>query len=133
MADISVTATSVTTTSGFVRHGTSGATLTQGMPVYLDAATGTIKACTTASEAAAACVGITLNAASSGQPVSYLTEGNLTFNAVLTKGTTYAVSDNAGGIRPVADNGSGDYITLLGVASSTSVLALSIKATGATF
>ena len=45
----------------------------------------------------------------------------------MTAGAVYVVSANAGGIAPVADLGSGDYVTLLGIATSTTNLKLSIS------
>ena len=51
------------------------------------------------------------------------------FGAILTKGETYCVSDAAGGICPIGDVGSGEWVTILGVASDTSTLDVDIKAT----
>jgi hypothetical protein len=48
----------------------------------------------------------------------------------MTVGETYLVSDTAGGIMPVADRDTGDYVTRLGTASSATQLDLAIEATG---
>ena len=42
----------------------------------------------------------------------------------------YYLSDTPGGICPVADIGAGEYVCLIGLASSASVLALDIRYTG---
>lgn len=46
------------------------------------------------------------------------------YGAVLTKGILYIVGDTAGSIYPASDLGSGDQMTVLGVAISTSQLKL---------
>jgi hypothetical protein len=48
----------------------------------------------------------------------------------LTVGTTYVQSDTAGGIMPIADLATGDYVTILGVATSASQLLLDIAVSG---
>jgi hypothetical protein len=48
----------------------------------------------------------------------------------MTVGTTYLVSRTAGGIMPDADRTTGDYVTVLGTAATTTQLDLNIKATG---
>lgn len=74
----------------------------------------------TAVEAAA--VGIAIGAAAGAdQEIVVITKGKLTMSG-LTKGTTYAVSATAGGIAPVADLLSTQYVTILGVALSTTEL-----------
>jgi len=136
MADISVTASSVLGASSAVKtHGTAGATITAGQVVYLDSTTSTYKLADADSGTAAAKVpvGIALHGASSGQPLTILERGNLTLNAVLTAGTAYYLSPTtAGGICPVADVTSGDDVVLLGLATSTTVLAVDIQVTGVT-
>jgi hypothetical protein len=50
--------------------------------------------------------------------------------ATLTVGTLYIASDTPGGIKPIADAVTGDYITLIGTASTATQLDLAINATG---
>jgi len=50
--------------------------------------------------------------------------GNLTISAVMTVGEVYVVSATAGGIAPVGDLVTGNYVTVLGVATTTSNLQL---------
>lgn len=129
MADVSITAADVVASSGAVkRHGDiAGEEITPCMPYYIHPTTlKAMKAVTTDANTARA-VAISLNHALTNQPVSGIVSGDLTTSAVLTASVGYAVSDTAGGIRPLADNGTGDFITSLGVAKSATVLAVDIK------
>lgn len=135
MADLTITAASVLKGSdAVVEHGTFGATVTQGQPVYLDSADGKYKLadCDSATAAAKSPRGIALNAGSNGQPGSIIRSGDLTMGATLTAGTAYYLSPNAGGICPLADVASGDDVVLLGIAESASVLHLDIQIPGVT-
>lgn len=130
MADISITATGVTKGAGAVtERGTAGATLTAGMAVYKDAATGTYKIAHCETSAATAVVaGLALNGASSGQPVEVQTQGIIALNG-LTVGTIYVLSAS-GAIAPAADLASGDYVTVIGVGATSANLDLGINDSG---
>lgn len=133
MADLTITATSVIKGSGArVSQGTAGATITAGQTVYLDTTAGDYKLadCDSATVAARSPAGIALNGGASGQPIDVLTSGPVTIGATLTAGVAYYLSPNAGGICPVADLASGDYPTILGIATSTSVLDVKIHEAG---
>jgi hypothetical protein len=54
----------------------------------------------------------------------------VTYNSAFTVGQVYVASTNAGGIAPYADLGSGDYVTILGVATTATNLKLSINQSG---
>ena len=129
MADLTITVADVKKTdSTSIAEGIAGATITAGQPVYKDStASNKLKPADADVLAAAAAVGIALHGASADQPLKYATSGNLTLSAVMTAGAVYVVSTTAGGIAPVADLGSGDYVTLLGIATSTTNLKLSIS------
>lgn len=129
MADLTITAADVKKTdSTLIAEGIAGGTVTAGQPVYKDStASNKLKAADADVLASAAAVGIALHGASADQPLKYAIGGNLTLSAVMTAGAVYVVSANAGGIAPVADLGSGDYVTLLGIATSTTNLKLSIS------
>ncbi len=75
-------------------------------------------------------VGVALNAASAGQPVTFQQYGNITIGATVATGTAYYVSATAGGICPEADLTTGDFPHFLGFATSTTVIALDPKACG---
>ena len=125
MSDLTITAASVVAGLGAAtRDGVAGAAITAGQVVYRDTADGKWKLadCNSATAAARTPGGIALNGAAIGQPVEVLTEGPVTIGATLTAGVAYYLSGTAGGIRPVADNTTGDYPTIVGIATSTTVL-----------
>lgn len=136
MTDISITAANVIAGSNAtIRHGTAGATITAGQVVYLDqATTGRWKLAdgdsASAESRAGAVAGIALNGASDGQPIAVQTAGDITIGGTLTAGDPYYLSGTAGGICPAADVTGGVYNTLLGLASSATVLALDIQYSG---
>ncbi len=132
MADLTITAASVLAdSSATTRNGSAGATITAGQAVYLDSATGTYKlADSNGAAAMRSPVGIALNGAAAGQPLAIAMSGPVTIGATMTAGVAYYLSDTPGGICPVADVGSGEYSTVLGFATSTTVLALKIQESG---
>ncbi len=133
MADLTLTAANVLAGSNATTNlGTAGATITAGQVVYFDDTTKTYKLADTDSATAAvrSPIGLALNGASAGQPLMVQTGGDITLGAVLTAGVAYYLSGTAGGICPVADVTSGDYPVILGMAKSTSVLAIKIVEAG---
>lgn len=133
MADLTITAANVVKGSGSkVVEGTAGASVTAGQVVYEDSATSTYKLadCDSGTAAVRSPAGIALHAAGSGQPLAILTKGPITIGATLTAGVAYYLSATAGGIAPVADLGTGDYPTILGIATSTTVLDVLIHEAG---
>lgn len=136
MTDISITAANVVAGSGAsVEGGIAGETITAGKVVYLDAAT-TGKWLLADSDAAGAAargngrIGIALNGASLNQPIDVQTEGEVTIGGTMTAGLDYYLSDDPGGICPQADLASGDYVTLVGVATTTAILKLRFTYSG---
>ncbi len=118
MADIAITAASVLPGTGAViNRGIAGATITAGQALYADAANNGVlkKANALTSAATAACVGISLNGASSGQPVNYQSSGTYTVGGTVAASVAYAVSGaNDGGIAPVSDiTTMGEILTVL--------------------
>jgi hypothetical protein len=131
MADISITAANVAYISGGKTTGTAGVTITAGQLVYLDAATGTVKLCDSdASAATADCIGIALHGSLAAQPIVYQTDGTLTCGGTLVLGNVYCASVNAGGLAPVADVASPARTTIVGVATSVTVLTLRLYTSG---
>lgn len=135
MADLSITAANVVAAnSAKTRSGTAGATITAGQVVYVDSSDRKFKL----ADADAAGVGdvtkvyIALNGGADGQPMVAAESGDITLGAVMTAGTSYYLSPNPGGIAPANDVLSGDNVILLGVAKSTSVLALKPIISGVT-
>ena len=133
MAAISVTASSVAPgTDCSIASGTAGASITAGQPLYVDTANSNVLkvADCDLSALGATVAGISLHAASSGQPIAYATAGYVTFNAVLTAGKAYVLGATAGDICPIADLTTGWRTTILGIAYSTTSLRLLITSTG---
>jgi hypothetical protein len=133
VADLTITAASVVSGTGaLVAHGTAGAALTAGQVVYLDETTSSYKLSDSNSATAAVrdVDGIALHASAAGQPIAVHTRGPITIGATLVAGQTYALSETPGGIQPVADLGSGEYPTILGMATSTTVLNVKIQSAG---
>ena len=132
MADLSITAADVKKTdTTLIAEGIAGGTVTAGQAVYRDStASNKLKAADADVLASAAAVGIALHGASADQPLKYAIGGNLTLSSVMTVGAVYVVSTTAGGIAPVADLSSGDYVTLLGIATTATNLKISISVSG---
>jgi len=132
MADITVTPASVISGTGAkIEHGKAGATIVAGKAVYLDTAGKyQLSDSNSATAAVRAVDGISLNAASDGQPIAVHKSGPITIGATLSAGATYYLSETPGGIQPGADLTTGEYPTIIGVATSTTVLNVKIQSAG---
>lgn len=133
MTDISITAANVVAGTGAKKsQGIAGETITAGQAIYKDPTSGKYMKADSNSGAAEARVpdGIALHGASNNQPIALQTSGPITIGATLTPGVAYYLSDTPGGICPVADVGSGEYVCLIGLAKSASVLSINIEYTG---
>lgn len=132
MADVTISAANTIAVAGSqIEVVTSNDTITQGQAVYKNpAAANRVDLCDADAAATADCYGISLNSAAAGQPLSIIRSGNLSMGNTLTAGTVYCVSTTPGGIAPEADLGSGDYKTVLGVATSAFNLKISIINSG---
>lgn len=132
MADLTITAASVLAGSNAtVLHGIAGVAITAGQALSR-ASTGNYALCdNNAAAPANSLVGIALNGAAAGQPVAVQVAGDITIGATVSKGAAYYAGDTPGGICPFADLASGEGICLVGVAKSTTEIALAIHNTGA--
>lgn len=131
MADVVITPANVIAQDGaLIEHGTFGAAVTAGQVVYLNTTTRKWELADADALASANGVGIALNGGAADQKGSIVVEGPVALGAVLTLGTAYGVSATAGGLAPLADLLAGDYVTFLGVPTSTSVLYLRRIVTG---
>ena len=134
LADISITAASVVASgTGQGRQaGTAGETIAAGKAVYLDPTTHKwqLADSNSATVAARHAGGIAANSASLNQPINVFTSGSIVAGGTLVANTAYYLSDTPGGICPLADVGTGEYMCLLGIAPSTTVLNLDIQFTG---
>jgi hypothetical protein len=129
MTDLSITAASVVAGDGAKKEGIAGEALAAGKAVYLSSTTHKwmLADSNSATAEAREAIGIALNGAALNQPVEVQTKGPITIGATLTAGTAYYLSDTPGGICPLADVGTGEYVCLLGLAASTSVLDLDVQ------
>lgn len=130
MADLTITSANVVAgANASVEPGVAGEVIAAGKAVYLSATTKRWMLADSNSAAAEArkATGVALNGASLNQPVAVQKAGDVTIGATLTPGTAYYLSDTPGGICPIADLGAGEYVCLLGLAKSATVLALDIQ------
>lgn len=130
MADITVTAGNVVRVDGATIDYLAGETITAGQTVYLSTAGTVLKADNNDTAAKASVLGIALNGGASGQPIRVQTGGTITIGATVAQGVIYCQSRTAGGICPSADLLATDYVTVIGVATTTAAIKLSILATG---
>lgn len=134
MADLSITESNVAIASESSRVVpiTFGETLLKGELAYLKASDGLYwKADSDASDTAKVSH-LVIVGGTAGQIGVGLQQGNVSLGAILTAGTVYVLSSNSGKICAISDgnHASGDFITIIGVASTTSVLNFKINATG---
>lgn len=130
MADLVLTPSAIIAGSNSAQeHGTAGETISAGKAVYKSATTKKwmLADSNSATAAARQAGGIALNGASDGQPITVHKSGDLTVDAVLTAGQAVYLSDAPGGLCPLADVGTGEYVCLIGLAKSTTVLAVDIQ------
>lgn len=131
MADLSITPANVepgTTPTPNIGEATAGVAIDAGEALYLDPTDNNQAALADADASATArAKGVAITTSAAGQPVKYVRSGELILGAgVTTEGVVYVVSTTAGGIAPVADLGSGDFVTVIGVGTGTDRLAVSI-------
>jgi hypothetical protein len=130
MADLVLTPSAIIAGSNSAQeHGTAGETITAGKAVYKSATTKKwmLADSNSATAAARQAGGIALNGASDGQPITVHKSGDLTVGAVLTAGEAIYLSDTPGGLCPLADVGAGEYVCLIGLGKSTTVLAVDMQ------
>ena len=121
MADLTITAANVVST-GTVETYTAGGTLTRGLAVRLNASNQVVAA-SDDSAANAAAFGYSLSDVASGQRALVHKGGDINLGATLSLGKVYVLS-TSGATAPVDDIAGGEYVTIMGVAKSASVLAM---------
>ncbi|MGM4909125.1 hypothetical protein [Rhizobium sp. 768_B6_N1_8] len=130
MANLSITPANVVAVDGAATEGgIAGEAISAGQIVYRSSATGKYMLADSNSATAEArrARGMALNNAALNQPIDVERSGDVAIGAVLTPGIAYYLSDTPGAICPIADVGTGEYVCLLGLAKSTSILALDIQ------
>jgi len=131
MADLTQTAANVGIGSDteFIRVQV-GEAVTQGQPGYRGASNKWFQTDANLSAAAAAAEGIFMTPAATDGYAIVAVGGDVNVGATLAVGETYVVSRTKGKICPVGDLTTGDYVTHLGVAKSTSLMPLNPQASG---
>lgn len=127
MADLTVTPADVLAHDGATRDtGTAGEAVTAGQTIYRAGDGKLYKAdCTTAIKARA--MGVALNDAAAGQPLTYAKAGGLDPGATVAVGEVYGVTDTPGGIGPVSERSMDDYVTILGIGVAADRIDLAIN------
>lgn len=125
MADLTITATDVEVENNnpgtWVRFGVA---VTQGQVVYRSTADNKYYLADCDASATARAAGIVISNADADN-YGYILSGTnskINLGATLAQGEVYVVSDTAGNIMPITDLTTGQYITILGIAESTSLL-----------
>lgn len=130
MADVTITAANVVASSAAqTSSGTAGAAITAGQALYEDASDGTLKLAQAdgATAAERTSVGIALNDAATGQPVTYaFADPDFTPGGTVSASAAYVLSATAGGIAPEADLTTGDYASVLMIGKATNKAVLKI-------
>jgi hypothetical protein len=138
MADLTITAADVALSQNtslvtdIFQSGQAG--IAPGKPVYFNTSDSKYKladANETSPAEAPRAAAIALSYAGLNEYFFAVTRGKFILGATLAVGTVYVVSGNVGMIAPIADAASGWEITILGVATSTTVLDLQINASQA--
>jgi hypothetical protein len=130
MADLIITAANVVASSdATAEKGLAGVNITAGQAVYKDTVTGKylLADADSATVAQRRAVGISLNGAALNQPLTVLTSGPYTVGSAVTPGVAYYLSGTAGGICPVADIGTGEFVCLIGFATNATTIAVAIQ------
>jgi hypothetical protein len=112
--------------------GVAGEAIAAGKAVYQSSATKKWMLADSNSVTAEArqAKGIALNGASLNQPIAIHKGGDITIGGTLVAGQAVYLSDTPGGLCPLADVGSGEYLCLIGLAKSTTVLDVDIQFPG---
>lgn len=134
MADITITGPVVPNSLSNCETMFAAVAIAAGKVVYKNTSGLAALADSDLSAAGAEAIGIAVNTAGIGEPVTVAKNGTTITQAgtTFTKGLVYFVSNTAGGIAPQADIGAGDYVTSIGIASSTSALIIDIQIGGFT-
>lgn len=121
MADLSITAGNVAWVSGTrPKVVTGGATITRGQALYKDDSDNEYKLADAGAVGTAVLDGIALTDGTDGAEMLVAPRGaTLNIGATTTAGTIYVISETAGGIAPVGDLATGDFVVVAFVGSGT--------------
>ena len=133
MTDLVITAANVVPGANSKQEtGTAGEALAPGKLIYKAAATNKwmLSDSNSATAEARTPTAVCLTGSGLNQPVVAHRSGLLTIGAAVAANTPYFASDTPGGICPIADVGTGEYMTEVGIAVSATVIDVSFKSTG---
>lgn len=132
MATLTITPEDVKTTDNetVVQKFQAGAAVAQGEPVFSNSSNSDKHEPALNNTASNDVVGIAITPAIADGYFYAVTSGKMDLGATLVTGTVYAVGDAAGDINPVSDLGSADYVTTLGIATSTSEIDIKLHTSG---
>jgi tellurite resistance protein TehA-like permease len=121
-----------TTTTKFAPIGLLGATIVVGNSLYQDTVDQKWKLCDSNSTLAVGTLkGIAFTAGVDGDYGLIAISGSVIMvGSTLVVGDTYGVGQTPGSVVPMADLVTGDYVNIVGVASTATKMDLGIKATG---
>lgn len=135
MAALTRSSAFIPSSAAVFSEGIAGGTIAEGDPVYIDTANSYVlkQADANASLLAATVAGLAEHAATIGQRLRYVTsDPACVIGATLVIGDTLWSSATAGGItKTAADNTTGIYTCVLGVAVSTTAARIGILNSGA--
>lgn len=135
MADFSIIATNVVSPTKVPRTvGIAGETITAGQAIYKKSADSKYyKAQCDGTAEEAQVAGIAINGATAGQSVTFVSSGDLTMgSAFAAAGKTVVASATAGGIAPIGDLTTGNYLTIVGYTKSATVIEVKPEIRGVT-
>jgi len=135
MVDLTIVPANVISAPDAKREdGTAGVALLAGQLVYKDSTTKkwALSDTNSATVEARQPTGIALHAAAINQPITVHRSGDITIGATVVGGTDYYASDTPGGICPRADVGATEKVTMIGLAKSTTVIAVDFQYSGVT-
>lgn len=133
MSDLAITAALVVPGSNAsTENGTAGEAITAGKQVYKSSTTNKwmLSDSNSATVEARRPTHTALTGSSLNQPIVVQKSGDITIGATLTPNTPYFASDTPGGICPIADVGTGEYLTQIGIARTAAILQLAYQTTG---
>jgi len=108
----------------------AGETITQGMAVYKQTSDNRYYKGNSTAAATSAVDGISLNAASAGQPLEIMDVskgGEIVIGAAVDLAKIYVLGSAVSGtIKPVDDVGTGEYVVVIGMAKTSTILLVDI-------
>jgi len=130
MADLSITPANVNPSEDAItREGVAGSTIAAGQVVSV--VDNEVVLADASPSQPNFVRGLLVNSGSAGQPVTYVSSGDVTIGSGYTVGTRLFLSATAGGVCPYADLSTGDAIVYIGIIKSATTLSVNIHNVGA--